>query len=132
MSDHEIVWTFDTDQVIAKIVCHAEAGANCRLEANHPACDCEAYRIERDEEGPFHLYLTEDDDGNEIEERHDMRDSGEGRFGPTCNVEAWMNEGEVEESAVKGTTFEIARTQIEPVWTGDYYQWKVKSDGLAQ
>lgn len=130
MSGHEIIWTLDRDRIQGKVVCHEEPGANCRLEANHPNCDCESYSIERDDQGPFHLYWTEDDDGNEIEERHDMRDSGEGRFGPTCNVEAWLNESDVglEELGCM-RVFEIGRTPIDPVWRGDYYEWKVKTDG---
>ena len=125
MSGHEIVWAFDTDQVIAKVVCHAEPGANCRLV---PAvdCDCESWSIERDEKGPFHLYLSEDDDGNDIEIRHDMKDNDDVGY---CNVVDWINEGEIEECAVKGTSFEIARTSIVPVWTGDYYEWRAKTDG---
>lgn len=131
MSVHEIVWTFDQDRVTAKVICHAEPGANCRLEVDHPNCECWSWTIERDEQGPFHLFETEDDDGNDIEERHDMRDTAESPYGPTCNFQTWVNEGEIKELGFNQPIFEIGRTAIDPVWRGDYYEWQVSRDGLG-
>jgi hypothetical protein len=61
MSDHEIVWTFDTDCVKGKPICNAEYGADCRLEASESHCECESsFHVEHDLGGaPFHMHGDE-------------------------------------------------------------------------
>jgi hypothetical protein len=56
-----------------------------------------------------------------------MRDSSDGRFGVHCNVVAFLEQdyAGIEEMAAAGVPdFEIGRTPIEPVWQGDYYEWR--------
>lgn len=123
---HQFVVDFDRDTLTVRVVCNAEPGATCRLEPVGNDCDCESWHVERDEVGPYHLYLTEDDDGKEVEVRHDMRDSGDGQFGPHCNVREFMNEDAqayLEEGRGR-PSFEVGRFGFKPIWTGDYYEWE--------
>ena len=110
---HEIVWEFDRDCTIARAVCHEPPGADCRL-AGTPGCECESLAIERDPDGtPYHLVEAW---GENV--RHEM--------GPVdyCNVCEWLNESGVIDELGESDRFEIGRTRIEPVWTGDGYDWK--------
>ena len=115
MSDHEIVWTFDRDTVTSKTVCTAAPDADCRLDIS---CECEYFRIERDATGPFH---TQHDDYNprDVGVRHEMTPGGE------CNIVLTVDEsdGPTECAAPEVSEFEIARTPVEFVWTGDTYEW---------
>lgn len=114
---HEIVWTFDRDAVTSEVVCKEAVGADCRLRPipDSVLCQCEEWASPlRDEHGAYHLY-----DGDIGQEKHRMEDSGE------CNVALFLNESFcIEESAVGSPHFEVGRTPIEPVWQGEYYDWK--------
>lgn len=112
--DHCIVWIFDRDRVTAEATCTAEADADCRLACHG---DCETYsEIHRTEEQTF--------DGD-IVKRYTHDDCEEGMTPGECNVVLFLNESYcIEESADGKPTFVIARTPIEPVWQGDYFDWK--------
>jgi hypothetical protein len=48
-----------------------------------------------------------------------------GKPGGECNVVTWMdNDEELIEACIGALSFTIGRTPIEPVWTGDWYEWK--------
>lgn len=123
---HYIEWTFDRDHVIARAVCTAPEGADCRLVCRY---DCEAWWIERDQDGnPFHSFeaydQTADDD---IKIVHEVKDVG------YCNVCDWLNHdpGLIAELATEDTKpFTIGTTPIEPVWPTsiDGYEW-TRADG---
>ena len=110
MSDHVIVWEFNRDHVTGEAVCNAGDDALCR---NMPNCDCEIWLdISHDEQGWFHTA-----EGNPPQlHRHDTPGD--------CNICEWLNASDIEECAEGRPTFDIARTPIEPVWTGDFYEWK--------
>ena len=121
MSGHVIVWEFDGDTVAARVECRAPEGADCRLHGG-PGCDCEAWMIRRDPDGTaYHLaaddwYLPE----GEESARHPMV-SGE------CNVELFLNDDPYlipELCHDRRALFTIGETRIEPVWTGDSYDWR--------
>jgi hypothetical protein len=107
MSDHEILWEFDIDTVRAEAVCHAHSDARCHQV---PSCDCESWDEQEDEDGYFH----------EIEgqqHRHRQVDY--------CGIVTWLNaDSPLDCAADDGSSFEIARTPIEPVWSGEYMQWR--------
>jgi hypothetical protein len=115
MSDHEIVWTFDTDYVTAEMVCHLADDARCHQA---PSCDCESWTVEdQDGDGYYHEYqktMT----GGSVTERH--------RHRPVdyCGIGAWLNADSPMECAVEDVRFVIGRTPIEPVWSGEYMQWQ--------
>jgi hypothetical protein len=115
MSDHEIVWTYEGDYVAAEMVCHLSTYAACHQA---PSCDCEQYNQQQDENGWYHNYETEDNDGNPVTERHEHHSSKD------CGIADWLNADSPMECAAKGVRFEIARTPIEPSWTGDYMEWE--------
>lgn len=117
---HEIEWTFDSEHVRPRLVCHAPAEAMCRWQAT--ACECEAwYGMNRDAEGPYHLATEADPDDwrKEVEVKHRMTDGGE------CHIALFLNEGEIEECcSIPGCEFIVGRTFVETTWTGDYYEWR--------
>lgn len=115
MSAHELVWTFVLDCVQAEAVCNAAPDANCRLVC---AGDCESYtEIIRHEDTTF--------DG-EIVKRYTHDDCVEGMKPGECNLCLFLNESDcIEESATDRPEFVIGRTPIEPVWQGDYYDWRL-------
>lgn len=122
MSGHVIVWTFDGDCVTASVVCLEEPGEDCRLTGH---CDCEEWgQIERREDGTIWHALTEGyrdrDVTRDVTQWHEVKPQDE------CNVAAYMNEDPslIPELADGVKPFEIGRTPIEPVWVGDYYEWK--------
>jgi hypothetical protein len=114
MSDHEMVWTFDNDYVSGEVVCLAPADAVCHQRPKSP-CVCENWDLkkdEKDEVGYYHEY-----DGEQ--HRHAPV--------PDCGVLEWLNDSPLECAADDAWRFEIARTPIEPVWQGDYMQWRPAS-----
>lgn len=117
MSGHEILWRFDRECVTALAVCNEPVGSDCRLVPikDSVLCVCDEWiGIERDADGPYHVAI-----GSIGDEKHRMEDGGE------CNIALFLNMSElIEESAVDRPTFEIGRTPFEPVWQGDYYDWK--------
>lgn len=118
MSDHEIVWEFHQDMVSAAIACSAPEDAICQ---QIPDCDCESWPdLNQDAYGYYHTYETEDDDGNPKEEHHRHHQAD------YCNLVEWLNSGDLLECAEGRPHFEIARTPVDTVWTGDYYEWKPK------
>jgi hypothetical protein len=117
-ADHELVWEYSGGTVTPRPECHAPPTADCRIEW---VCGCETWgTIDRDEDGrPFHLTSHVWNNGfQEKQEKH------YGKPGAECNVVVWMeNDDELIEACVDDR-FTIGRTSIEPVFTGDYYEWK--------
>lgn len=118
MSAHVLVFEFERDRVEIRAVCNAAPDADCRLSCNG---DCESYtEIHRTEEQTF--------DG-EIVKYYTHDDCDEGMKADECNVCLFLNESDcIDESAVGKPTFEIGRVPFEPVWQGDYFDWKVPAD----
>jgi hypothetical protein len=66
--------------------------------------------VARDEDGPYH---------QAADAKHYGKPGGE------CNVVTWMdNDEDLTEACIGALSFTIGRTPIEPVWTGDWYEWK--------
>ena len=125
MIGHEIVWEHERDSVTARIVCNEDPGADCRLASAGPDCDCEAWgRIERREDGTIWHELTEGyrdlTKPRWVTQWHEVKPSDE------CNVVNFMSEDPslIAECSQERKSFEIGRTPIEPVWLGDFYEWK--------
>jgi hypothetical protein len=118
MADHELVWEYSGGTVTPRPECHAPATADCRIEW---ICGCETLiHLDHDEDGrPFHLTSHVWNNGfQEKQEKH------YGKLGGECNAVVWMeNDEDLIESCVDNR-FTIGRTPIEPVFTGDYYEWK--------
>lgn len=112
---HEIVWKFDVDCVTQSISCHGGPESKCRWKST---CDCETfYGMEVDAAGPHHLAY---DDETDSDVRHAMAYGGE------CNVKLFLEEGgDIVESAIAGTVFQIAATPVDVEWNGDFYTWAV-------
>lgn len=106
-ADHELVWEYRGGTITPRPECHASAAADCRIEW---VCQCETWIIiAHDEDGPYH----QADDAKHY-----------GKPGGECNIVVWMeNDEDLIESCVDDR-FTIGRTPIEPVFTGDYYEWK--------
>jgi len=117
LSDHRIVWTFDTDTIRAAAVCDAQTDAICRLEC---AEGCEAIQfIAADVDGsPQHL-VHDDFDEQAAPKAHRLIDSG------SCNFVDWLNAdpGVIAELCHKPTSFEVGHTYIAPVWDNDGAEW---------
>jgi hypothetical protein len=107
-ADHELVWEYSGGTVTPRPECHAPATADCRIEW---VCQCETLgTIAREDDRPYH---PANDDAKHY-----------GKPGAECNIVVWMeNDEELIESCVDDR-FTIGRTPIEPVWTGDWYEWK--------
>ena len=124
MSGHVIVWEHDRDTVTARLRCLEEPGSDCRVQGG-PDCECEEWgRIERREDGTIWHQLT---DGyrdltmpRDVPQWHEVKPSVE------CNVENFMNEEPslIAECSQEKEPFELGLTPIEPVWLGDFYEWK--------
>jgi hypothetical protein len=108
MADHELVWEYTGGTVTPRPQCHAPVTADCRIEW---VCGCETLIIvARDEDGPYH---------QAADAKHYGKPGGE------CNVVTWMdNDEDLTEACIGALSFTIGRTPIEPVWTGDWYEWK--------
>lgn len=124
MTGHVIVWEFDVDTVTSRVVCLEDAGADCRLTSASPDCDCEAWgQIERRADGTVWHALTEGYRDltlpRDVPQWHEVKACNE------CNVAAFMNEDPslIPELGQGSESFELARTAIEPVWVGDFYEW---------
>jgi hypothetical protein len=119
MTDHVIVWTFDTPTVRAEARCNAGPESACR---NMPTCDCDEWEDEqRDEQGWFHTieqYGTDAEaDGDEtVVHRHDRP--------VDCNICTWLNESDIEECAGGLHHFELAVTPIKTHWASPGYDWE--------
>jgi hypothetical protein len=116
MSDHEIVWTFDTPIVRAEARCNASADAPCRMM---PRCQCEEWSEEqRDEKGLFHTYeeYVTGDDTVTVKHRHDKPSD--------CNICTWLNESDIEECAGGLHHFELAVIPIKTHWVSPGYDWE--------
>jgi hypothetical protein len=66
--------------------------------------------IAREDDRPYHLA---NDDAKHY-----------GKPGAECNIVVWMENDEELIEACVDDRFTIGRTPIEPVWTGDWYEWK--------
>lgn len=114
MSEHSLIWNYDRDRVTVRAECAAAEDADCRL-----ACrgDCETYcEIVRHEDVTFE---------GEVVKHYTHDDCTEGMAPGECNVCLFLNESDcIEESGDGRPTFTIGRTLIEPVWQGDYFDWK--------
>lgn len=111
MSDHEIVWTFDSPMVRAGARCNASPDAPCRMM---PRCNCEEWAEERlDEQGFYH---TTGEDGNFEVHRHDKPGD--------CNICLWLNESDVLECGSFSSILELAVTPINPIWVSPGYDWE--------
>jgi hypothetical protein len=44
-----------------------------------------------------------------------------------CNFVTWFEEGGTGEEQYGGEPLTLLDAEIEPVWNGDYYEWKVKT-----
>jgi len=116
MSDHEIVWEFDSPIVRATARCNAEPDARCRMA---PSCQCEEWDDEgRDEKGWFHLaveYGVGDDADTVVQHRHDKPSD--------CNICTWLNESDILE-CTGNFRMELAVTPIKPYWVSPGYDWE--------
>jgi hypothetical protein len=124
LTGHSIVWEFSRDVVRPTVICEALEGSDCRLgPEDYRVCQCESWSILRGDDGrPYHLAEAWGDEARrEAPARHYLTDSGE------CQVVLFLTESDcIEESCddTSDNTFEVGRTQIEPIWRGDYYDWK--------
>ena len=110
VAGHEIVVTHEGSRgPVYTPICHATAGATCRLVCvGHDCADWAA--VQTDEIGRYHLYEGE---------RHEMLDSGE------CQAIVWLNESDcLTELAYTPVTFEIGRFPINTVWVGGGVEWE--------
>jgi hypothetical protein len=91
----------------ARWTCDAPEGSRCRLVC---AEDCGA------EQWPCNSY---DDQGEEIQPAHPMRDSGE------CHVVLFLGLGDPMESYEGGEEpFDLRSGPVKAEWEGDYYGWE--------
>ena len=122
MSEHVIIWEHDVDTVTARVACLEEPGADCRLRGE---CECESWGpIERREDGTIWHQLT--DGYRDLDLPRDVPQWHEVKPWDGCNIALFLNEDAsvIAESSQERTAFEIARTPIDPVWNGDWYEWK--------
>lgn len=110
MESHVIAWELNNGYLTGTCRCRSEIGADCRLESGD-GCFCEAWTVERDEAGAFHMAG---------DERHDLTPS----LG--CNVEDWLNADPSLLPELYGGRFVIAETEINPIWIGDGCDWEPK------
>lgn len=116
MSDHQLIWEYDSGHVEAQVICTAADDADCKLAPTDPGCVCEEWVIERDEKGAFHTVTEYDDSGtHEVETRHAMAPSDE------CNATNYLDGSDLLEMG--WGRFEIARTPIDLAWEGSGYDW---------
>lgn len=114
MSGHVLVWEFELDSASVTAVCNEAPDADCRLHCNG---ECETFsEIVRHQDvtldGKVANWITHDD-------CQGVMQPGE------CNVCLFLNESDcIEESTDGHPRFEIGRVAIEPVWEGDYYNWR--------
>lgn len=106
-ANHEIVWTFDCDQVVAEASCTAPNEAACR---HLPRCMCEEFDIQQDDAGYYHMVEDERHDHFPIE---------------YCNILEWLNADsplECADPAVRRYT--LARSPVDVSWHDGYYIWR--------
>lgn len=121
---HEIIWKFDND--------HVEATATCTDEEclSRYTCEqeCELYYDVRREPGGTVTHAQWDDDYRQIVNRHRMVRADE------CNVVTHLtvDPSLIPELAESGTSCEIGRTSIEPVWEHDYVLWRIPESGGSE
>jgi hypothetical protein len=122
--DHEIVWYLDGDHVRGEAACHLEPGADCRVTCPKGCEEIEGFS--RDDDGrPFHTVWDEAADDEIEHQMVPMTDDD-------CNVALWLNEEPAwisEQHASTTKRHEIGRLPIEPVWTGDHYEFKATDGG---
>lgn len=111
MSDHSLVVTWDRGSLDARIVCHAQPGAACRVTCTE-GCEEWSGPLVRDSAGvvlhPVHGAW------------HRMDEAGE------CNVELFINESW--DGAVDGhPAFTVAEVPVATEWDGHGYLWRVVS-----
>lgn len=108
MSDHKIVWKFDTESVLSEVVCGVDAGP-CRLDCTQ-GCDewMEPYQV-----GDQWFHDIVNWNGSVIIATHAMSDTGE------CGFKDWF--ADVEESG--SGAFVIGEVPIETTWHGDHFRW---------
>jgi hypothetical protein len=126
MADHELVWEYNASTigtVTPRPECHADpATADCRIDWG---CRCETwFHISRDQDGrPYHPVRDWRPNGALVDAEPEVRHYG--KQGGQCLIVVWMeNDEELIESNTGLSFFTIGRTPIEPVFTGDYYEWK--------
>lgn len=112
---HYMVWEYDRETVVGKLVCDEPVGALCRLACVDAVC--ESFNVQWDADGePWHV------EGGVWQ--HMMCDDGQ------CNVELFVND-DPDSPIVLGPREErreIARTPITPIWEGDFYSWKFATE----
>ena len=111
-ADHEIVWMFQGDSVEADFVCNNE---DCEYRWTCPDC-CEYI-------GP----MEKTDSGYRHQARGELlEETGWHEMVPSpCNFREWMlsDPAMIPELSDDLTPFEIGRTPVEPVWSGDETHW---------
>lgn len=123
---HRIEWTYDgtMGRVDAKVICESSPDSVCRTRpARTSGCQCEEFfEIDRDDLSWYHVVESETDDGEPIKiiHRHEPMED--------CNIALFMNEDPMdtilEAAADQYTEIVIGSTVIEPVWTGNGYEWR--------
>ena len=114
MSGHSVSWKFSPIYgPSATFTCHEPEGANCRLHSN---CECESWNVRHDKDGkPYHVYLTYDDQDEEVDVRHDM-------FTDECGVITWLEEDEAADTYA-GPERSPADGPIVVEWQDPGYSW---------
>lgn len=125
MADHELVWEYTSGTVTPRPECHADpATADCRIKWD---CQCETWAdFGREENGrPYHLVYVGSDELVYGENDDIERVRHYGKQGDECSIIVWMeNDEELIESSTDAPPFIIGRTPFEPVFNGDYYEWR--------
>jgi hypothetical protein len=120
---HSIRWTFDRGSVTSEAICHAPAGADCRLVS--VTCECEQWgAIDRRDDGTIWHKIV--DYGDSIEPLwHQVEPQDD------CNVCLFINESGCVDELGAGT-FTIAEVPIKPVWLDEGCDWEpLHTDWLA-
>lgn len=102
-SGHHVKATLERDVVTFKWICAEPAEAQCHLY-----CKCEETAPQPGEDG--------------ICERCETPI----RQLDYCNLVTWFEEGGTAEEQYGGDPLVVLNAEIEAVWEGDYYTWKVK------
>jgi len=111
----------------SQVVCTEPPEADCHLTSE---CGCETIgSIETDELGKYHLARSEGYDlGMPIPTEREVKHRMEPLPG-SCNIVDWLeNDDALDENGLADVSFTVP---IEPVWEGDYYQWKPLQEGTT-
>jgi hypothetical protein len=111
MSEHYIEIEFNNG-VYSTLICKAKENSFCHAYLD---CDCEQVSIDFDDDDvPYHMYEIENEQGEVEEVKHT------GGYRKLCFHQECF---ESDEFLVGGLTVQFP---VEPIWDGDWYEYKVE------